>query len=226
MLKISMRYRCLILDHDDTSVESTSEIHYPAHVETMKRMRPDIEPVDLDTWMLKNFNPGVMEYFTGELGFTEAEIKDEYHIWREFNENRNPEFFPGIIELISEFQSKGGTVAVVSHSEEDMIRRHYSVNGNGVFPDIIFGWDYDPAKRKPSVWPVERIIGQYGFSRESMLMVDDLKPGVTMARNAGIRIAGAGWGHSIPEIENSMRKECDYYFNSIPDFSDFLFGEE
>ena len=31
----SIRFKCLILDHDDTAVDSTASIHYPAHVEIM-----------------------------------------------------------------------------------------------------------------------------------------------------------------------------------------------
>ena len=33
----ALRYRCLVLDHDDTAVMSTPLIHYPAHVKAMKR---------------------------------------------------------------------------------------------------------------------------------------------------------------------------------------------
>ena len=117
MVKQTMKYKCIILDHDDTSVSSTAEIHYPAHVETIKQIRPELTAVDLDTWFLKNFEPGVMEYFTAELGFTEAEIQEEYNIWRSFNENSNPHFFPGIIDFIKDFQNNSGIVAVVSHSE-------------------------------------------------------------------------------------------------------------
>ena len=105
-----------------------------------------------------------------------------------------------------------------------MISRHYEVNGEGVNPDIIFGWDYDPEKRKPSVWPVKMILEKYDLKPEEILMVDDLKPGLEMSKNSGIEIAGAGWGHKIPEIEEYMRRHCDYYFTDVSDFTDFLSG--
>lgn len=219
-----MKFKCLLLDHDDTSVSSTAEIHYPAHVETIREMRPGLEPISLDDWFRKNFNPGVMEYFTGELEFTDEEIKREYEIWRRFNENANPHFFEGIPEMILEFQKQGGIIAVVSHSEADNISRHYAINGKGVKPDIIFGWDYDEAKRKPSVWPVEQIIKRWSFKKEEMLMVDDLKPGLEMSQNAGIKIAGAGWGQHVPEIKAHMSEHCDYYFHEVSDLADFIFG--
>ena len=219
-----MKYKCVILDHDDTSVSSTAEIHYPAHIETIRQLRPGTEPVSLEDWFRKNFNPGVMEYFTDELGFSEAEIEEEYRIWREFNEDSNPHFFPGITDLISEYQKNGGIVAVVSHSEVDVIKRHYSVNGKGVMPDIIFGWDYDKSKRKPSVWPVEQIKKKFSLGTGDIIMVDDMKPGLDMAQNAGIEIAGAGWGQYVPEIVDHMRENCDYYFSEVAGLADFLLG--
>ena len=35
--------RTSILDHDDTAVKSTPNIHYPSFVEALKSLRPDIE---------------------------------------------------------------------------------------------------------------------------------------------------------------------------------------
>ena len=34
-----MRYQCLVLDHDDTVVDSTASVHYPAFMETLRRLR-------------------------------------------------------------------------------------------------------------------------------------------------------------------------------------------
>ena len=45
-----LRYRLLLLDHDDTTVDSTASIHYPAHVESVRALRPDLEPCTLREW--------------------------------------------------------------------------------------------------------------------------------------------------------------------------------
>ncbi|KPJ84175.1 MAG: hypothetical protein AMS17_16545, partial [Spirochaetes bacterium DG_61] len=92
-----MQFKCLILDHDDTAVNSTAEIHYPAHLEVMRVLRPHLVPVSLDEWFLKNFNPGIMEYLIEELGFSEAEVQIEYRIWREHTTRTIPHFFPDIL---------------------------------------------------------------------------------------------------------------------------------
>ncbi|MBU2512593.1 HAD-IA family hydrolase [bacterium] len=221
---MKLRYSCLILDHDDTAVDSTAEIHYPAHVEVMKRLRPDHIPVNLENWFRRNFHPGIMDFLRVELKFTEDEIQQEYQVWREYTASIIPKFYGGFLDVIQEFKRRGGVVAVVSHSEVDVIKKHYEVETNGTpfSPDIIYGWTVDEEKRKPHPYPVDQILRKYNLKTDEVLVVDDLKPGVEMAKAAGVPIAAAGWAHQIPEIRDYMKKNCDVYLSSIKEFEDYV----
>lgn len=223
---MSLRYACIIIDHDDTAVDSTSVIHYPAHVEVMRRLRPDLVPVDLDNWFRKNFHPGIMEFLKNELHFTDEEIELEYTVWRDFTQNRVPEFFPGFMDFLKEYRRLGGLIAVVSHSEVDIIRRHYEVcNGEPVFlPDRIYGWTRDEARRKPHPYPVEQILKTFKLKNSEVLVVDDLKPGVMMAKAAKVPVAAAGWAHRIPEIQDYMKSQCDLYLERVEDLAGHVLG--
>ena len=95
---MQLKYKCLFLDHDDTSVDSTPVIHHPAHIEVIKTMRPGMMPLSLDDWFRKNFDPGIMAYMTDELGMDSREIAEEYEIWRKYTSGIVPDFFPGFIE--------------------------------------------------------------------------------------------------------------------------------
>ena len=53
-----MRYKCLVLDHDDTVVNSTATIHYPAFLEALKLLRPGVT-ISLDDYFRENFDPGL-----------------------------------------------------------------------------------------------------------------------------------------------------------------------
>ena len=53
------------------------------------------------------------------------------------------------------------------------------------------------------------------FLGRQALVLDDLSPGVKMAKAAGIQVAAAGWGHSVPVIEEYMKRECDHYFSTV-----------
>ena len=224
----TLKYKCLFLDHDDTSVDSTPAIHYKAHIEVMKIMRPQLPPLSLDEWFKKNFDPGVMEYMKEDLGMTEEEILIEYEIWRKFAIGVTSDFFPGIIETLIQYRNMGGKVVVVSHSDKDLIERDYREKGffgqEFFFPDMIFGWTTDAAKRKPNPWPVITALEAFGINAKDAVIVDDLRPGVLMGKNAGVDIVAAGWAHNIPEIKNYMKENTIAYCNSVKEFKDFLLG--
>jgi hypothetical protein len=44
---MNLKYKCIILVHDDTAVMSTPEIHYPSFVEAIKKLRPNDEPISI-----------------------------------------------------------------------------------------------------------------------------------------------------------------------------------
>ena len=221
---MDLPYQCLILDHDDTAVNSTALIHYPSHVESMRLLRPQDPPIDLEGWFLKNFEPGIMNYLREELGLNEEELEIEYKIWRRFNTSRIPPFFPGFLESLRTYRDRGGIITVVSHSEEDIILNAYrdAQGSDGFQPDLVFGWDYDETRRKPSPWPVENILRRFSLSSDQALIVDDLKPGLLMSRATGVAIAAAGWAHQIPQIHAYMRENCDLYFSTVGEFSRFI----
>ena len=218
-----MKYKCLILDHDDTVADSSATIHYPAHLEIMRRFRPNLKPVDLETWFLKNFDPGIAIFLTEELGLSKKELSEEYRIWQEFTKSRIPKFYPGMADLLKRYKEAGGIITVVSHSERNIIIRDYHKNAE-FKPDLIFGWDFDENKRKPHPYPVYEILKTFKLKPEEALVIDDLKPAVLMARESGVSVGGAGWAHNIKQIKEYMVRECDFYFSSIKDLSTFLFG--
>jgi len=226
-MSFTPRFKCLIIDHDDTAVDSTAEIHYPAHCHTLQTLRPGAQVPTLDTWFLKNFHPGINEYLEGELGMTPEELLRGFEMWHEAASANVPHFFPGVIDLLREFRRAGGKIAVVSHSEREMIERDYrAASGSDTFvPDLIFGWDHEATRRKPHPWPALETLARFGIEPSDAIVLDDLKPGVLMARACGIPAAAAGWSHQIPEIRSYMESNCDVYFEAIGEFRRYLLGE-
>jgi phosphoglycolate phosphatase/pyrophosphatase PpaX len=210
------KIKCLVLDHDDTAVASTPVVHYPAHVEVMRRLRPGVPPVDVAGWYLKNFDPGVMSFLRDELGFTDEELRQEMEVWRRHTRSSYPAFYEGFVETLSDFRQVGGLVTVISHSEAAEIERHYA--SAGFPPDAVIGWHDDPERRKPHPGPLEKLLARFALAPEEALVVDDLRPGVVMAQAAGVPAAAAGWAHRIPEIERFMRAHCVVYFETVADF--------
>ena len=218
-----MKYKCLVLDHDDTVVSSTAEIHFPCFVEYLDMTRPgESSKWDLETYLVKNFHPGITSILRDELGMDAAEMKREIDYWAAYVENHIPTAYDGISEIISEFRSRGGIIAVDSHSLLRYIERDF-VNNNLPMPDVIYSWDLPEEQRKPSPYTLFDLMKRYSLSPEEIIVVDDLKPGYDMARFAGVDFAAAGWAYDVPEIRDFMKENCDYYLNSIDDLKKMLF---
>jgi len=216
-----LKYRCLVLDHDDTVVKSTPEIHYPSFVEAMKILRPDIKPLSLEEFVSYCFNLGFLPLCKDIMKFSEEEQICQYRIWKSYTKAKSPDFYSGFAELIKEYKKQGGIVCVVSHSESEQIERDYMLNCD-LAPDLIFGWELEEHQRKPNPYPVEEIMRIYNLDSHEILVVDDSKPGLDMARKCNITFAGAGWSHIIPEIKDYMEKTSDYYFSTVDEFSKFV----
>ena len=217
---MKLKYPCLVLDHDDTTVNSTATVHYPCFVEYMEKYFPDVH-LTLEEYFRYNFEPGVIDLFTKICGMTWEQMMDEENYWKEYVKHHVPAAYPGIREILEEQKKRGGKICVVSHSFADYIRRDYRLNGLPE-PDLIFGWEQPPEQRKPSVYPLEQIMKTFGMKPEELLVVDDLKPGYDMARAAGVPFAAAGWANDIPEIEHFMRENCGLYFKKVVEFGNFL----
>ena len=217
-----LRYPCLVLDHDDTVVQSETTINYPFFCYILDQFRPG-ETITLEEYTNGCFSPGFADMCRERYQFTDAELKAEYTAWMDFVMTHTPAAFPGIKELIHRYKAEGGIICVVSHSSVINITRDYQTHF-GILPDDIFGWDLPEDQRKPSTYPLEQIMKKYGLKPEELLVVDDLKPAWVMCRNAGVPIAFAAWSKlNAPAILTEMRNLCDFTFHSPEELEAFLF---
>ena len=215
-----MKPVCLVLDHDDTIVNSTATIHYPAFVAFMKIHRPDIH-LSLEDYFSLNFDPGVIPLFRDICGLNEEEILMEEQFWHNYVKDHISDVYEGLPEILWKHKKNGGLICVVSHSYSEFIQRDYA-HGGLPAPDLIFGWDTEPEKRKPSPYSLYEIQKRFGLKPEQLLVLDDLKPGYDMARAAGVPFAAAGWANRIPEIETFMRSRSPLYFKTVREFGEWL----
>jgi phosphoglycolate phosphatase/pyrophosphatase PpaX len=219
-----LRFPCLVLDHDDTVVASSKTIHYPAFLVTLRKLRPQHAEMPLDVFASYCYEPGFFKLCTEIMAFDEEEMKIELQDWLDYVAQHIPAAFPGIRPLLERYLAEGGKLCVVSHSTEENIRRDYRENGLPQ-PELVFGGDEPEERRKPSPWPLERIMAHYVLAPGQLLMVDDLKPGRDMAQAAGVPFAFAGWGALMEEIWDDMAC-ADYRLRTVADLEALLFTEE
>lgn len=219
-----LRYRCLVLDHDDTTVDSTRSINYPQFCQALSHFRPGMTMSE-EEYFLHCFDPGFYGMCQQVLHYTPEEMAQHLQMWKDYHKNHYPPFFPGIPELIRRHKAQGGLICVVSHSTRDVIEACYEHAGVPL-PDLIFGAEQPTDRCKPSPWPMEQIISRFSLRPQEILMVDDMPQGGQMARAVGVAFACAGWYGMLPQIEASMRKNCDIFFSTVEEFSRFLFEED
>lgn len=218
-----LKYPCLVLDHDDTVVQSEATVNYPFFCYILDQFRPGTR-ITLQEYTQGCFHLGFAGMCRSWYGFTEQEIEDEYRGWQTYIVDHIPAPFPGISRIIHRQKAEGGLICVVSHSCIQNITRDYSTHF-GVLPDEIYGWDLPEELRKPSTYPLEQIMAKNHLSPKELLVVDDMKPAWEMARKAGVSIAFAGWGRQdYPEILEEMTRLCDHSFLSTGALENFLFG--
>lgn len=217
-----MRFKCLVLDHDDTVVNSSASIHFPSFIEYLKIYYPEkADKYTFEEYLRKNFHPGIVELFTEEIGMSEQELAEEEKFWAEYVLLHIPTAYAGIGDIVSDFKAAGGIVAVDSHSLTRYIERDWAHNSLPT-PNVIYGWDIPKEMRKPSPATLFDLMKRYNLRPEEILVVDDLKPGYDMARGAGCVFAAAGWAYDVPEIRDFMKKNCDYYLSTVEELRSLL----
>ena len=220
-----LKYPCLVLDHDDTVVQSEATVNYPFFVEYLKECRPGMS-ITLHEYISECFDPGYGSMCRQRFGFTDEELHREYVGWKAYIQNHIPAPYPGIGRIIRRQKEEGGIICVVSMSAEENSRRDYRTHF-GLEPDTIFGWDMTPEHRKPSPWSLFEIMRKYSFSPSQLLVLDDTKAACPMARAAGVKIGFAGWGRrELPQITAEMNALCDFSFDSTEALEKFLFEEK
>ena len=140
-----MRYQCLVLDHDDTVVNSTATINYPAFVQTLQKLRPDVN-MTLDDFFSYSFEPGFGALCSDILGFSDAEMDIQYQTWLDYVRTHVPDTFPGMRDLLQRFHAAGGHICVVSHSVPENILRDYRAHDLPTPEQLVVIDDLKPGK--------------------------------------------------------------------------------
>lgn len=219
-----LKYKCLVLDHDDTVVQTMKTLSYPFFCLELKVFRPGAS-ISLEEYIKESNRLGFMDLCRVRFGFTEEELAEEHRQWMEYIMENIPDCYPGIRRIIHRQKEEGGLLCVVSHSNYENIirdyRHHFSME-----PDAIYGMDRPPEQRKPNPWPLMDIMERFNLKPEDILVVDDMKLACAMAKPLDIQVAYAGWDNmGVEEVRAEMKALCDYSFDSVEALEKFLFGE-
>ena len=217
-----LKYPCLVLDHDDTVVQSEATINYPFFCYILDQFRPGTT-ITFEEYTYGCCHQGFADMCRQQYQFTEEELHQEYLGWKEYIKTHIPLPYPGIAQVIKRQKEAGGLVCVVSHSAQENITRDYQTHF-GILPDDIYGWDYPEHQRKPAPYPLLAIMEKYNLKPEQLIVIDDMKPAYEMASSVGVDIGFAKWSkENQPDICRNMEKICNFTFASPGELEHFLF---
>ena len=217
-----LKFPCLVLDHDETVVQSEKTIGFPCFCQTLRRLRPG-RAITLDEYVRGCHELGFVDMCRQWFGFSDAEMQEEYNDWMEYVRTHVPAPFPGMDRIIHRHKAEGGILCVVSHSSCQNISRDY-LEHFGMIPDAIYGCDYPKEQQKPAPYPLEDILRRYNLRLHEILVVDDMKLACQMAEPLKVPVAFAGWGkRDFPDIAQEMRQLCTHSFDTTEQLFEFLF---
>ncbi len=219
---MNLRYKCLVLDHDDTVMNSTVEANYPNMCQILERLRPNDKDLPLQEFIEGNSH-GFGPWARRRWGFTEEEMTWQYEFWRQNVMDRRPTMIDGMAEFLADFRRAGGIICVASHSYRDMIEKDY-LAGCGFLPDYISSFDDPPQLCKPNPHPVFEAMDRFGLAKSDILVVDDLNTGHDMAAAAGVDFAAAFWCVTTPTVEADLTASSTYAFHKVEELRQLIFG--
>lgn len=216
------KFQCLVLDHDDTVVQTEKEIGYPYFRNYIEKIRPG-QTLSFSEYVRDCNNMVFADMCRKKWKFTEDELQEEYLGWKAYSRLHIPPVCPGIERVIHRQKEAGGLICVSSLSTREIIERDF-MHHFGFLPDMVYDYDLSPELRKPNSYALTDIMARFQLSPKDLLMVDDMKLGWQMAASVGIPTAYAGWSKAeFPELCSEMHKLCDYTFFSTKDLEKFLF---
>jgi len=216
-----MKYKCLVLDHDDTVVKFSRVYQHPSVLLTIKTLRPIIEPLTI-----KEFNHHCFVYRFEHLCkirylFTDEEMKIEYTIWKSHTQSKQAQPFIGWKELLNNYRNQGGKIVVVSYSESKEIIRDYQ-DHFGFKPDLIFAYDHGLEKLKPHAYPIKTLIEKFNLKPEEILVIDDMPVGYEMAMNANVDFIWAQWAFFDETLNEYIIKTSSETCSNVKELYEIL----
>jgi beta-phosphoglucomutase-like phosphatase (HAD superfamily) len=202
---MKLRKKCLILDHDDTIINSQESIHYPLFVEVLSILRPNIQPLDFERFIEISNELGFVKMCRTLYHYTPAEIEFEYQYWKKYSSLMLVPSFDGIKELLDAFVKAGGIIIVYTMNSKDNVLDDYQRLFN-ITPDVIIAHDQYYVLKKPYRLSILKALHDLNLSVRDCIFIDDTPMLLELKDRLNMDFIAANWAKSAHPL---WKNRCD-----------------
>ena len=228
----------IIFDLDGTLINSIGIWNKADQILISKysKSNPDMDTIqkERDDVIRNNANEDIyLEYCRYILKKYNLDCKDEYEILNERRKisnlmlEREVDFKPNAVKLISKLKKRGFTLVLATVTTRHQLNTYCNnnkniyekLNFNEVFDLIVSKEDVRCKKPNPEIY--EKILSHYKTTPDKCLVFEDSYTGVLAAKNAKIEVINIFDQYSEHEREN-INKITDYFIKDYKEIIDYL----
>lgn len=207
-----------VFDFDDTIVDSTPKIHYEAYKQFCELTNKKY--LSLKEYYCELFNKTYVE-FLKDMNLTDEEYKLEYQNWKKYTSTHHPIPFNKILSLLEYINLKGHKLVICSQSDRKTIENFFTKTFVKV--DLIIAGDrIHPERNKPYNYPINLIKKQFNVDNSQIIVVDDMKPGLLMAKNNDVKSIGVLYSGYHDMLRNEIYELSTVVAETIEDLISYI----
>ena len=190
--------RLIIFDLDGTLIDSLDDLTCATNHMLTTLGRPSVDQGQVRSLVGQGARRLVERALPGAVP---AEIDRGLELFLRYNEEHvavHTDCYPGVIDTLTELQSRGTVMTVVSNKNELLCRKVLELLGLEVFLSGIYGADSLP-ERKPSPLPLLHVMRMFDVAAGETLMVGDSINDIAAGIGAGVPTVGCRYGYGAPD---------------------------
>lgn len=220
---MKLRKKCLILDHDDTIINSQESIHYPLFVNVLKILRPNITPIDFERFIELSNELGFVKMCRMLYHYSAEEIQFEYEHWKKQSSLIEAPTFDGIKDFLSAFNDAGGVIIVYTMNSKQNVIQDYERLFNFT-PISIISHDQYYILRKPYRLSILKELHNLNLTVEDCIFIDDTPMLLDLKQRLNMDFIAANWAKSAKPLWKNVNHEI--VLNHPSELWDYVFIKE
>jgi phosphoglycolate phosphatase len=204
--------KAVLLDLDGTMLDTVLDLHVAANAMLRELSRPEVSVEAIRTYVGRGIPNLVKRCLAGRIDAAEDAAPPPQEALASFRRHyaesngRQAAIYPGVLEGLDAFKSKGLRLACITNKAEAFTRPLLERTGLAGRFDVVVSGDTLP-RSKPDPMPLIWVCGHFDLKPQDMLFIGDSVNDFKAARAAGCPVFLVPYGYN--EGHDVRNLECD-----------------